>query len=320
MPEPVVPEHRPFSIVVCSRTRPESLARCLRSLARLDYPEYEVVVVDNTDGGTLNLPAVDATVRVVREARPGLSRARNTGIGHSRHALLAFTDDDVEVEPEWLAGLAAAFADTRTDVVTGLVLPAVVETEAERVFQWMGGMEKGRVPRWYGGSQLTPAEAIDVKNVGVGANMAFRRSVFDAVGPFDEEMGVGTALLGGEDLDIFHRVLGAGLTIRYEPAAVVRHHHRRTAGELRAQYFANGCAYAGYFIKIWAHRTAPRLDVARVGLSWFITRLATALYRTLARPGLRSAVAWAEVRGALKAGSRSVRAGRVVATTGSRKV
>ena len=148
---------------------------------------------------------------------------------------------------------------------------------------------------------LSAWQAIGAQAFGVGANMAFRRSVLERVGGFDEALGAGTVTLGAEDLDLFHRVLREGLTICYEPSARARHRHRRTIGELRGQVFANGCSYSVYLLKIWERRTVRRRDVAAFAVWWMAGRLGTAVFRSIARPGIRCRLAWDEVRGALRA-------------------
>lgn len=275
---------------------------CLESLRRDDYPAFEVIIVDNTDEGNFS-PRIsgDGRIRVVREGRRGLSRARNTGIRSARHDILAFIDDDVIVDGGWIRAIASTLEDDSIAGVTGLVVPAALETEAQREFEWYGGMSKGTERRLIRGAALSARQTIGAQEVGVGANMAFRRSVFERVGGFDEALGAGTVTLGAEDLDFFHRALREGLTICYEPAARVRHKHRRTVTELRSQIFANGCSYSVYLMKIWSRRTVPRHDVARFAVRWVGGRLGTALFRSIARPGVRCLVAWDEVRGAIRA-------------------
>jgi GT2 family glycosyltransferase len=292
----------PVSVVICTRTRPEMVDACLDSLLRENYPAFEVIIVDNTDTGDFSLRASgDARVRVVREARRGLSRARNTGIRSARYEVLAFIDDDVTVDSGWIRAIASALEDDSIAGVTGLIVPTELETEAQREFEWYGGMGKGTERRLMCGTALTAWQTIRAQEVGVGANMAFRRSVFERVGGFDEALGAGTVTLGAEDLDFFHRVLREGLTLCYEPAARVKHRHRRTVTELRSQTFANGCSYSVYLMKIWSRRTVPRSEVGAFALSWFAGRLATALFRSITRPGVRCLLAWEEVRGATRA-------------------
>jgi len=302
-PPPISP---PMSIVVCTRDRSASLARCLAALARQDHPAYEVVVVDNAPRDDATARVVAATpFRYVREDRPGLDRARNRGIAAARHGLIAFTDDDTEAEPGWLSALAAAFADPRVAGVTGRVLPAALETPAQRLFEAYGnGMDKGGTPRLFDPAALTAAGLLRAQAVGVGANMAFRRSVLQALpetAAFDPALDAGTPAAGAGDLDLFHRLLCAGFVLRYEPAASVRHHHRRTEGELRRQLRDNGRSYGVYLLKIWRRRTVPRPAVARFAAgwaAWLAGRLALGL---LGRHRLPVRLLWAELAGALQA-------------------
>jgi len=294
----------PVSVVVCTRDRSESLARCLASLAGIGgmgAPEHEVVVVDSA-------PADDAARRVaaafpcryVREERPGLDRARNRGIAEARHDLVAFADDDVEAEPGWLAALAAAFADPEVDGATGRVLPAALDTPAQRLFEAAGGMDKGPLPRVFDRATLPPLARVRVQAVGVGANMAFRRAALVAAGGFDPGLDRGTPAAGAGDLDLFQRFLAAGRRIRYEPAARVRHHHRREMEELARQLRENGRSYGVYLLKLW--RTGgERAAVARAALlwwAWLAFRLGRGL---LGRHPLPRRLLWAELRGAMEA-------------------
>src|SRR5262245_9973737 len=120
------------TVAVCTRDRTANLNTCLESLARIDYPNIELLVVDND-------PSNDSTerlvrqryphIRYVREPRPGLDWARNRAILESRGELLAFTDDDVVVDPGWVWGLVEPFeADPDVMAVTGLVIPHELET------------------------------------------------------------------------------------------------------------------------------------------------------------------------------------------------
>ena len=104
----------------------ERLTATVASLRALDYPRYEVIVVDNRTGPTIALALrEDERVRVVSESRPGASAARNRGVQSAMGELVAFTDDDAVVDPQWLRSIATRFrSDPDVEGVGGLVLPA----------------------------------------------------------------------------------------------------------------------------------------------------------------------------------------------------
>lgn len=301
----------PVSVVVCTRDRTESLRRCLSALRALDYPHFEVLVVDNapSTSDTRELVHVMAptfppqiTLRYVLEHRPGLDWARNAGIEHAEHAFVAFTDDDVRVDAGWLTALARAFADPDVMVVTGLVAPAELDSDAQLLFEdAYGGMGKGMRPRRWQRDSLTIDELLGAHHVGVGANMAFRRALFDQVGDFDTALDVGTPAHGGGDLEMFHRVLCAGVVVHYQPAALVWHSHRSDRRGLRRQLRDNGRAFGVYLMSCASRRTVPRWAVlryaARTWLPWLLGRLGRSLLGQDALPASQRA---AELVGVLQ--------------------
>lgn len=251
----------PMTVVVCTRERPEDLRRCLASLCRLRYPTFEVVVVDNAPQSAATASVVDeiADVRVRRivEPRPGLSRARNTGLCAADTELIAFTDDDVAVDEWWLHALARGFARaSHVGCVTGLVLAAELDTEAQIAFEqlvsWSGLLER-RLVDTGANRPAKPLFPYAPGQLGTGANMAFRRSALRATGNFDEALGAGTAARGGEDLDAFVNVLVSGQALAVEPAALVWHRHRRSDAELHAQLRNYGIGLTAYLTKQLTH-------------------------------------------------------------------
>ncbi len=235
------PAEGSVSVVVCTRNRPEQLARCLRSLQNLSQPPHEILVVDNapSSDATRQLVAQIPEIKYVLEPRPGLSVARNTGIRHSTGDCIAFTDDDVLVHPDWITRLEQGFQDARVMAVTGLMLPAELETEAQLIFQRGSGG-----PGW-GYRALTfdtqffeqmKHRGVPVWRIGAGANMAFRRQAFDLVGYFDERLGAGAAGCS-EDSELWYRVLAEGWLCRYEPTSVVFHYHRSNLNSLKHQMY-----------------------------------------------------------------------------------
>ena len=228
------------SVVVCTRDRPESLARCLDSLRRGRVRPREIVVVDNASrtDATQRLVATMPDIRYVRERRPGLAIARNTGVRATTGNIVAFTDDDVAVDPEWIPNLVPPFADARVMGVTGTVLPGELATPAQRMFEerlWSFNREFR--PRTFDAQYFVRmrARGVPVWHVGAGANMAFRRQAFARVGLFDERLGAGAAGCS-EDSELWYRLLAEGWSCVYEPAAVVFHYHRAELSGLRQQW------------------------------------------------------------------------------------
>src|SRR5206468_756069 len=145
--------------------------------------------------------------------------------------------DDAEPRANWTSEIVRVFAASDAEAVTGLVLPARLDTAAQRFFQFeMEGFGHRCLPlifdhRFF--TETCPMGA-QVWRVGAGANMAFRRSVFDRIGNFDERLGAGASGCS-EDSELWYRLLAGGGTCRFEPRAVVTHHHREDWSGLRRQ-------------------------------------------------------------------------------------
>jgi GT2 family glycosyltransferase len=185
--------------------------------------------------------------------------------------VVAFTDDDVEVDPHWLSALAETFTDPEVACVTGLILPAELQTPAQLWVEQAGGFCRG-----YGRRRFSLQDPPDdtafpftAGRFGSGANMAFRADWLRGVGGFDPATGAGSPARGGDDLHAFLRVVLDGATLVYEPAAVVRHWHRRQYEGLRRQALGYGIGLGAYLTAaVWrdptllapmARRTAPAL-------------------------------------------------------------
>jgi len=258
------------SVVVTTCGRPERLLRTLRTLQQQTYPHLEVLVVDNRPG-TSGAPAVVSSLpaevfRLVTEPRAGLSRARNAALAVARGEMIAITDDDVDVDPDWLGELVTALAGSpRAACATGLIIPSELETPAQLIIEEFGGFAKGfRCQRFdlgtSDGSVLYPYTA---GRFGSGANTAFRTAVLHSLGGFAEELGAGTPARGGEDLDIYVSVLRSGAEIVYEPAAIVRHQHRQTDVELRDQIASYGVGLSAMVTRRVLHSRVERREIAR---------------------------------------------------------
>ena len=279
-PPPVPPSLPSLTVAVCTRDRPEQLARCLASLERLPPTALgrpvavDWLVVDNapSDDRTCALVVERPAVRYVREPRPGLDVARNRALAEARGDRLAFLDDDVTVDGGWLDGLMAAWVEhPDAAAVTGLVLPYALETEAQILFERRGGFRRGFDPVRYQGPEHpgNPLYPCGAGIFGAGANMAFRRDVLQALGGFDEALDTGPPLPGGGDLDIFYRVVRAGHALVYEPRALVFHEHRRDLDGLRRQYHSWGLGFMAFVAKTYASDPAQRLRLRRLVRWWF---------------------------------------------------
>jgi GT2 family glycosyltransferase len=229
------------SVVVCTRNRPEQLVQCLRSLQNLSQPPQQILVVDNapSDDATRLVVAQMPGIQYVLEPRPGLSIARNTGIRHSIGDMIAFTDDDAIVHPDWNIRLQQGFDNPEVMAVTGLMLPAELETEAQLIFH-----KSSAGPGW-GYRPLTfdtqffeemKHRGVPVWRIGAGVNMAFRRKAFEQLGYFDERLGAGASGCS-EDSEFWYRILAQGWICRYEPTAVIYHYHRGDLDSLKHQAY-----------------------------------------------------------------------------------
>ncbi len=278
------------TVAICTRDRAADLARCLDAVDALSPPPDEVIVVDNCsqDDTTREVVAQHKTARYVLEPQPGLDRARNRAIAESRGDIVAFTDDDVVVDPLWIAALQKSFADDpQVQAITGLVMPLELETPAQALFERYGGFGRGLTRRFYHVDRRAGERAAQLHGgtgkFGTGANMAFRRALFTQIGLFDPALDVGTVTNGGGDLDMFFRVLQAGHTLRYEPSAIVWHRHRRSDAELRRQIANNGIGFYSYLVRNALAFPSERRDLIWLGGWWFwywnIRRLLTSFLK-----------------------------------------
>jgi len=263
----------PFaSVVVATRDRPESLRRCLESLLEMDYPHFEIVVVDSA-------PSSDATamllkqsfgeyrqIRYLRESRPGLAVAHNHALMAIDADIIAFTDDDVIVDALWLLQLVKAFAvSENVACVTGLILPRELETPAQLWVEQYVGFNKGFSRRLFDLKDNRPTDPLFPFSAGVfgsGANMAFKTAALREIGGFDPALGAGSGGRGGDDLAAFFDVVTSGYAIVYEPAAINWHQHRRDYAGLRKQMYGYGVGLTAYLTKTLMDRPGRIFEFA----------------------------------------------------------
>jgi GT2 family glycosyltransferase len=254
----VLRDPKAATVVVATRDRPESLAGALTAILDQSYPRYDVLVVDNAPTTTATAELVsgmarrDPRLRYVREDRQGLGWAHRRGLKEATGEIVAFTDDDVHVDRHWLAGLLEGFAAAAAvGCVTGLILPRELDTPPQIWYEQFYGFAKGFTRRIFDVKTHRPADPLfpfTVGRLGAGASMAFSRAGLEAAGGFDPALGPGTPTGGGEDIDVFFKILISGQRLVYEPAALAYHTHRRDYAGLRSQLSTWGIGYNAFLM------------------------------------------------------------------------
>jgi GT2 family glycosyltransferase len=270
------------TVAVCTRDRPQQLSRTLESLACQRHRDFDVVVVDNAPTTEETAAVVDRfssrlSVRRVVEPCPGLSRAKNRALREASRDFVAYIDDDEAADPGWLEEFGRALRrHPRADAVTGLIVPAELDTQAQVWFEQFGGHSKGRGCR---PAVLTARSVFSplypLPPFGAGGNAVVRRSALEAVGGFDEALGAGTRTRGSEDTKLFTQLLLRDAEVIYWPSAFVRHLHRRDYEGLRGQM-------SGYGRGITAFYTALVVDDPRLVIS--LLKLAPRALREMTAP------------------------------------
>ena len=212
-----------LAVVVPTRNRPDHVVECAESLIACGGFD-ELLFIDQSDGTeTANVVEGlgDARIRCVRSELRGATNGRNLGIELSSSAIIAFTDDDCRVAPDWTARIRDAFeSDAETAVVCGRV--HVPEELAREGFAMSF---EPSVREWQG--RFPPPD----RDWGITANLSVRRSVLDKVGRFDPFLGPGAPLLCGEEPDLLFRVLEGGLKVVNATEVEVTHLGIRAHGE-----------------------------------------------------------------------------------------
>jgi glycosyltransferase involved in cell wall biosynthesis len=230
------------TVLLCTYNRCALIPKVLDSLAAQSLPDsftWEVIVIDNNSRDQTRVVVEEYErkfpdrFRYVFEAEQGLSRARNTGIRNARGEVIAFVDDDVIAEPDWLKNLTASLfrgtwagAGGRIAAPIGFIPP-----------KWLpigGRFDLGGALALFDLGN----EARAMTRAPYGTNMAFRKSVFQRYGGFRTDLGrCGNSLLSGEDTEFGNRLFAANEQLRYEPSAVI--HHPAPPERLHKSYFRN---------------------------------------------------------------------------------
>ena len=258
------------TVVIPTRDRPSELDRCLKAVTSLDYPRFDVLVVDNAPSDERTREAAARWgARYVVEPRLGVNRARNCGARASEAEIVAYLDDDAVPERSWLSELVSEFRNPRVMAVAGRILPLQVVTEAERLFASRGGFDSGEEQRSVDLHTRHWFEMTNFGGLGSEANMAFRRSAFDIWPGFNERIGYGTPLPGGGGPYAFFSLIERGYRVVYTPRAVVSHPSPQTLEALRSRHRRTLAASAGYCTLLFFEHPSYRGAVVRFLAGWF---------------------------------------------------
>jgi glycosyltransferase involved in cell wall biosynthesis len=246
-PLPKLKRYPKVSVVVCTYNGSKTLDGCLKSLQKLNYPDYEVIVVD--DGSKDAVPEICkrySYIRYFRQTNKGLSAARNVGMDLAEGEIIAYTDDDCFADEDWLYFLVAKLLDSDASGVGGPnLLPA----------------HDGPVAACVSASPGTPAHILIDDNVAEhipGCNMAFWADRLRAIGGFDPVYRA-----AGDDVDLCWRLQNEGDHIVYSPAAMVWHHRRSTVKAYLGQQRGYGIAEA-----LLKRKHPDKFRGVRADLSW----------------------------------------------------
>jgi GT2 family glycosyltransferase len=261
-----------ITVILCTYNRCHSLRRTLEGIALSILPDsvvWEVLVVDNNSSDQTREVVEDFSrrqpgrFRYLFEPEPGKSHALNSGIREALGEILAFTDDDVLVEPAWLRDLTAALdgdewagAAGRTLLQEGFSPPRWLSLKGQYVLAPFAMFDLGSVPG-------------ELHEAPFGNNMAFRKSIFQKYGGFRTDLGPRPGnMIRGEDTEFGCRLLAAGEPLRYESSAVV--YHQVNEDRIRKEYFlAWGFDHARASIRIFGVQRGTKHYVAGVPLYLF---------------------------------------------------
>lgn len=216
-----------ISVVVCTYNGARTLRDCLEGLRKIEYPNFEVIVVNDGSRDETAAIASEYDFRLITTEQRGLSHARNTGLAAATGEIVAYLDDDAYPDPHWLSYLAATFRNTSH---AGLGGPNIAPPGDGPIADCVANAPGNPVH-----ILLTDQEAEHIP----GCNMAFRKACLEAIGGFDAQYRV-----AGDDVDVCWRLQQRGWTLGFSPAAMVWHHRRNSIRTFWRQQYGYGRAEA----------------------------------------------------------------------------
>ena len=253
-----------ITVIVCTRDRPSQLEHCLNSLKLQTYPRFDVLVVDNASVHSLRELCLRCNAGYVREPVTGLSRARNTGARIARGELVAYIDDDAIAEAGWLAALAREFAEAGVAAVCGKyrymkTLGDSADMSGDEATEGITFRPRGifdrNSPDWFASACFG--------GIGEGSNMAFRRELLAQPFGFDERLGRGQLINGGEESVMFLSLIERGYRIVRAPEAVIRHPYPSKPELQRALRLTQLRTAIAHALFLWFEFPRYRRDILR---------------------------------------------------------
>jgi len=207
-----------LTVIISTRNRHDEILPCVQSVLASEGVDFELVVVDQSDSDeghrAVTRAVSDPRLTWVATKTRGLSISRNIGVATARAPIIAFTDDDCRVAPDWLSQLLSVFAEhPEVALVFGRALRADAGEE--------GGFAAEFAPEALRTFEHEYPHVLEPW--GIGANMAARRDALNAIGPFDPALGAGALFRAGEDADITIRMIAAGHRVAFAPGPRVEH-------------------------------------------------------------------------------------------------
>ena len=240
-----------ISIIICTHNRPRRLSKMLESLICLKYDNsfnYEMIIVDNnsTDNTKQIIESYilkNNKIKYHLERNRGISNARNAGINISKGEIIAFTDDDIILDNNWLLNIAQFNLKFEFDAIAGRVLPLYPENTPQWIKDCRDLLNGPIVCHDHGGTiQLYNSKMFPF----VGANMIIKRKLFDEVGVFNTDLGPGKGTMG-DDTEFFRRIQNLNKKIYYNPNVLIIHPVEKE--RMNFKYFAKwNISYGKYLV------------------------------------------------------------------------
>lgn len=242
-----------ISVCILTRDRPDTLRRCLTCLSEQTLAPDEVIIVDNSTSAASQEVALEfgGTIKTI-PFQGGLGcqpLMRNEALQAARGDIVCFLDDDGFAEPEWLAGIAAMFADMATDGIGGRIIQGIEQNGEQRSPR--GTFYFSPTRGAMGNFNMIFGESFPIDHV-QGTNMAFRREALQAIGGWDPALADGYASF--EEMDVCLGLRRAGRTILFHPSAIVVHGVNPRAGGMARELGASP-AYARSYARNLAYIT-----------------------------------------------------------------